>query len=136
MLKKQIKCQENILCCLSVSVARTSLLAPVSAYLFFVDPVLAYKSIFKQANFKGVKLLGASFFDADLTGADISESDLRDADFSLANVTKVNFSNANLEGALTTGNTSFKGSNINGADFTDVPLRDDQREYLCKFADG
>jgi len=22
------------------------------------------------------------------------------------------------------------------SDFTDVPLRDDQREYLCKIADG
>ncbi|KAK0591953.1 hypothetical protein LWI29_010727 [Acer saccharum] len=115
LLKKQIKFQENILCCLSESVARTSLLALVSASMFFVDPVLAYKSILRQANFKGAKLLGASFFDADLTGADLSESDLRGADFSLANVTKVNLSNANLEGALTTGNTSFKGSNINGA---------------------
>ncbi|PON65639.1 Pentapeptide repeat [Trema orientale] len=47
-----------------------------------------------------------------------------------------NLSNANLEGALATGNTSFRGSNITGADFTDVPLRDDQREYLCKIADG
>ncbi|KAG8390031.1 hypothetical protein BUALT_Bualt01G0040900 [Buddleja alternifolia] len=93
-------------------------------------------SILRQANFKGAKLLGASFFDADLTGADLSDADLRGADFSLANVTKVNLSNANLEGALTTGNTSFKGSNISGADFTDVPLRDDQREYLCKVADG
>lgn len=26
------------------------------------------KSILRQANFKGAKLLGASFFDADLTG--------------------------------------------------------------------
>ncbi|XVE52623.1 hypothetical protein DITRI_Ditri02bG0136700 [Diplodiscus trichospermus] len=93
-------------------------------------------SILRQANFKGAKLLGASFFDADLTGADLSDSDLRGADFSLANVTKANLSNANLEGALATGNTSFKGSNITGADFTDVPLRDDQREYLCKAADG
>ncbi|XP_059300564.1 thylakoid lumenal 15 kDa protein 1, chloroplastic [Lycium ferocissimum] len=93
-------------------------------------------SILRQANFKGAKLLGASFFDADLTGADLSDSDLRSADFSLANVTKANLSNANLEGALTTGNTSFKGSIIKGADFTDVPLRDDQREYLCKIADG
>ncbi|KAJ0040881.1 hypothetical protein Pint_27891 [Pistacia integerrima] len=107
--------------------------------------------ILRQANFKGAKLLGASFFDADLTGADLSDADLRGADFSLANVTKVNLSNANLEGALATGNTSFKGSNITGAvetwfvladflcpvtDFTDVPLRDDQREYLCKVADG
>ncbi|KAG6504555.1 thylakoid lumenal 15 kDa protein 1, chloroplastic-like isoform X1 [Zingiber officinale] len=93
-------------------------------------------SILRQANFKAAKLLGASFFDADLTGADLSDADLRGADFSLANVTKANLSNANLEGALTTGNTSFKGSNIYGADFTDVPLREDQREYLCKFADG
>ncbi|KAK0593681.1 hypothetical protein LWI29_017535 [Acer saccharum] len=43
LLKKQIKSQENILCFLSESVARTSLLALVSASLFFVDPVLAYK---------------------------------------------------------------------------------------------
>ncbi|KAK4489670.1 hypothetical protein RD792_005483 [Penstemon davidsonii] len=93
-------------------------------------------SILRQTNFKGAKLLGASFFDADLTGADLSDADLRGADFSLANVTKVNLSNANLEGALVTGNTSFKGSIITGADFTDVPLRDDQRVYLCKVADG
>ncbi|KAG6507993.1 hypothetical protein ZIOFF_033348 [Zingiber officinale] len=73
------------------------------------------KSILRQANFKAAKLLGASFFDADLTGADLSDADLRGADFSLANVTKANLSNANLEGALTTGNTSFKGSNIYGA---------------------
>lgn len=93
-------------------------------------------SILRQTNFKGAKLLGASFFDADLTGADLSDTDLRNADFSLANVTKVNLTNANLEGALVTGNTSFKGSTIYGADFTDVPLRDDQRDYLCKIADG
>uniref|UniRef100_A0A803N531 Uncharacterized protein n=1 Tax=Chenopodium quinoa TaxID=63459 RepID=A0A803N531_CHEQI len=68
--------------------------------------------------------------------ADLSDADLRGADFSLANVTKANLTNANLEGALTTGNTSFRGSVITGADFTDVPLRDDQREYLCKVADG
>ncbi|GAB2209365.1 hypothetical protein Droror1_Dr00026577 [Drosera rotundifolia] len=93
-------------------------------------------SILRQANFKGAKLLGASFFDADLTGVDLSNADLRGADFSLANVTKANLTNANLEGALATGNTSFRGSIITGADFTDVPLRDDQREYLCKIADG
>ncbi|KVI04914.1 thylakoid lumenal 15 kDa protein 1, chloroplastic [Cynara cardunculus var. scolymus] len=93
-------------------------------------------SILRQTNFKAAKLLGASFFDADLTGADLSDADLRGADFSLANVTKVNLTNANLEGALVTGNTSFKGSIITGADFTDVPLREDQKEYLCKVADG
>ncbi|KAG2595726.1 thylakoid lumenal 15 kDa protein 1, chloroplastic-like [Panicum virgatum] len=93
-------------------------------------------SILRQANFKGANLLGASFFDADLTSADLSDSDLRGADFSLANLSKANLTNANLEGALVTGNTSFKGAKITGTDFTDVPLRDDQREYLCKIADG
>ncbi|XWS07725.1 hypothetical protein CRYUN_Cryun41cG0014800 [Craigia yunnanensis] len=93
-------------------------------------------STLRQANFKGAKLLGASFFDTDLTGADLSDADLRGANFSLANVTKANLSNTNLEGALVTGNSSFKGSNITGANFTDVPLRDDQRDYLCKIADG
>ncbi|GAB4831835.1 hypothetical protein Ancab_005849 [Ancistrocladus abbreviatus] len=93
-------------------------------------------SILRQANFRGAKLIGASFFDADLTGADLSDADLRGADFSLANVAKANLTNANLEGALATGNTSFKGSIITGADFTDMSLRDDQREYLCKVADG
>ncbi|KAJ0718799.1 putative thylakoid lumenal 15kDa protein [Helianthus annuus] len=117
-------------------------------------------SILRQANFKAAKLVGASFFDADLTGADLSDADLRGADFSLANVTKANLTNANLEGALVTGNTSFKGSIITGAgtfsfgyiivlsfikilcysvictDFTDVSLREDQKEYLCKIADG
>ncbi|XP_030486725.2 thylakoid lumenal 15 kDa protein 1, chloroplastic isoform X2 [Cannabis sativa] len=148
------------------SVSNSSLLALLSASLLVVDPALAFKgggpygsevtrgqdltgkdfsgktlikqdfktSILRQAKFKGANLLGASFFDADLTGADLSDADLRGADFSLANVAKVNLSNANLEGALATGNTSFKGSII--TDFTDVPLRDDQREYLCKIADG
>ncbi|RVX13667.1 Thylakoid lumenal 15 kDa protein 1, chloroplastic [Vitis vinifera] len=43
-----------------------------------------------------------------------------------------NLSNANLEGALATGNTSFRGSIITGADFTDVPLREDQRNTFVK----
>ncbi|CAH9104168.1 unnamed protein product [Cuscuta epithymum] len=93
-------------------------------------------SILRQANFKGAKLTGASFFDADLTGADLSDADLRGADFSFANLAKANLTNANLEGALATGNTSFKGSIITGADFTDVPLREDQRGFLCKIANG
>ncbi|KAI7735078.1 hypothetical protein M8C21_004947, partial [Ambrosia artemisiifolia] len=92
--------------------------ALVSASLFFAaDPALAFKG-------------GGPY------GADLSDADLRGADFSLANVTKVNLTNANLEGALVTGNTSFRGSIITGADFTDVPLREDQKEYLCKIADG
>ncbi|KAE8683101.1 Thylakoid lumenal 15 kDa protein 1 [Hibiscus syriacus] len=72
--------------------------------------------------------------------ADLSEADLRGADFSLANVTKVKinhmlgkFKRRELGRRDCNGNTSFKGSNITGSDFTDVPLRDG--EYLCKVAD-
>ncbi|KAI5066336.1 hypothetical protein GOP47_0018960 [Adiantum capillus-veneris] len=90
----------------------------------------------RQTNFKGAKLLGASFFDANLTGSDLTDADLRGADLSLTNAAKANFTNANLEGALVTGNTSFKGAIITGADFTDVLFRDDQRNYLCSVADG
>ncbi|KAH7445292.1 hypothetical protein KP509_01G001200 [Ceratopteris richardii] len=93
-------------------------------------------SILRQTNFKGAKLLGASFFDADLTGSDLTDADLRGADLSLTNAAKANFTNANLEGALVTGNTSFKGATITGADFTDVLFRDDQLSYLCSIANG
>ncbi|KAK8491049.1 hypothetical protein V6N11_047094 [Hibiscus sabdariffa] len=59
--------------------------------IFLVPP---FQSILRQADFKGAKLLGASFFDADSAvnryrfpkfrndaGADLSEADLRGADF-------------------------------------------------------
>ncbi|MCO5602316.1 hypothetical protein L7F22_056446 [Adiantum nelumboides] len=71
-----------------------------------------------------------------LAGSDLTDADLRGADLSLTNAAKANFTNANLEGALVTGNTSFKGAVITGADFTDVLFRDDQRNYLCSIADG
>eukprot|EP00244_Chara_vulgaris_P010831 TRINITY_DN5104_c0_g1_i2.p1 TRINITY_DN5104_c0_g1~~TRINITY_DN5104_c0_g1_i2.p1 ORF type:complete len:288 (-),score=47.87 TRINITY_DN5104_c0_g1_i2:290-1153(-) len=93
-------------------------------------------SILRMATFKGSKLLGASFFDSDLTSADLSDTDLRSADFSLARAPKANFTNANLEGASVTGNTSFEGATITGADFTDVLWRDEQRKKLCIVADG
>eukprot|EP00850_Spirogloea_muscicola_P015365 SM000117S25485 [mRNA] locus=s117:116524:118266:+ [translate_table: standard] len=93
-------------------------------------------SILRQALFKGSRLVGASFFDADLTGADFTNADLRGADFSLCSAQKANFTNAVLEGSTVTGNTSFKGSIITGADFTDVFFREDQKAYLCKVADG
>ncbi|KAL6128192.1 hypothetical protein ACLB2K_071548 [Fragaria x ananassa] len=110
------------------------------------------------ASFFDADLTGADLSDADLRGADFSLANVTkpnciidlflhplvdscvsgkvDLGFHCSTRPKVNLSNANLEGAFTTGNTSFKGSTITGADFTDVPLRDDQREYLCKIADG
>ncbi|GJP35554.1 hypothetical protein CLOM_g20060 [Closterium sp. NIES-68] len=93
-------------------------------------------SILRQANFAGANLIGASFFDADLTGADFTGANLTAADFSLTSANKANFTNAILEGISFTGNTSFKGSIITGADFTDVFFRADQKAYLCRAAEG
>eukprot|EP00897_Mesotaenium_endlicherianum_P004929 jgi/Mesen1/4464/ME000227S03476 len=93
-------------------------------------------SILRQANFKGSKLVGVSFFDADLTGADLSDTNLTGADFSLCSASKANFENAIMESISVTGNTSFKGANIKGADFSEVLLREDQKIALCKVASG
>ncbi|CAI5500390.1 unnamed protein product [Closterium sp. Naga37s-1] len=93
-------------------------------------------SILRQANFAGANLIGASFFDADLTGADFTGANLTAADFSLTSANKANFTNAILEGISFTGNTSFKGAIITGADFTDVYFRADQKAYLCRAAEG
>eukprot|EP00898_Chlorokybus_atmophyticus_P008435 jgi/Chlat1/8593/Chrsp86S07995 len=93
-------------------------------------------SVLRQANLAGAKLVGATFFDADLTGADFSNTDMRTADLSLANAFRTNFTNADLTGAFVTGNTQFKEAIVEGADFTDVLLRDDQRKLLCKSAKG
>ncbi|CAI5480034.1 unnamed protein product [Closterium sp. Yama58-4] len=93
-------------------------------------------SILRQANFAGANLVGASFFDADLTGADFTGANLTGADFSLTSANKANFTNAILEGISFTGNTSFKGAIITGADFTDVYFRADQKAYLCRAAEG
>ncbi|CAL5322526.1 unnamed protein product [Camellia sinensis] len=132
---------QNLLFSLRESVAKAGFLAILSSSLFFVDPALAFKGggpygseVTRGQDLSGKDFSGKSLIKQDFkTWADLSDADLRGADFSLANVTKANLSNANLEGALATGNTSFKGSTITGAD---VPLRDDQREYLCKIADG
>lgn len=45
----------------------SSLVSILSEDLELVAGIL-FQSILRQANFKGAKLLGASFFDADLTG--------------------------------------------------------------------
>ncbi|XP_031486966.1 thylakoid lumenal 15 kDa protein 1, chloroplastic isoform X2 [Nymphaea colorata] len=149
----RIEIPTNLVSAIGESVAGAGLLALLAASLCFGDPALAYKGggpygaeVTRGQDLTGKDFSGRSLVkqdfktsilrQANFKGADLSDADLRFADFSLANVAKANLTNANLEGALTTGNTSFKGSIVTGADFTDVPLRDDQRAYLCKIADG
>ena len=70
-----------------------------------------------------------------LIRVDMSGKDLRDSQFNHTNLRESNLSNTNLEGAYTS-NAKFDRSNIEGADFTDVDMREDIRKDLCKVASG
>jgi uncharacterized protein YjbI with pentapeptide repeats len=85
---------------------------------------------FLKANLKGVSLFGADMTDADFSGADLSFATLDTARMDYTNLT-----NVNLEGAFAYG-TAFRKVKIDGADFTDVDLRDNIRQELCEIATG
>lgn len=87
-------------------------------------------SDFSNTNLQGVSLFGATFKDANLTGAD-----LRNATLDTARFVRSNLTNALLEGAFAF-NARFDRSTIDGADFTDVMLREDTQEFLCSIATG
>lgn len=113
------------------------------------------KEILLNADFSNRDLTDASFTKADLRGSDFSHSDLRGVSFFAANLEDVNLeganlslatldsarfaranlTNANLEGAFAF-NAEFRKAIIEGADFTDVDLRDDMVEMLCAVAKG
>ncbi|MGB3509083.1 MAG: pentapeptide repeat-containing protein [Microcoleaceae cyanobacterium] len=88
------------------------------------------QSDFSNANLSGVSLFGAHLEGANLAGANLSYSTLDNAIFNKANLT-----NAILEGAFAF-HTQFRGAIIDGADFTDVFLREDTEKELCKIAKG
>ncbi len=88
-----------------------------------------------NANLSGSDLQGASLFGAKLQDADLSNTNLRDATLDSAVLEGANLSNAVLEDAFAF-NTRFKNNIINGADFTNVPMRDDVLESLCEAAEG
>lgn len=80
-------------------------------------------------------LRGVSFFGANLETANLEGADLRLATLDTARFTKANLTNANLEGAFAF-NTKFNQATIDGADFTDVDLREDAQFDLCQVAKG
>ena len=88
-----------------------------------------------KANLSGSDLQGASLFGAKLQEADLSNTNLRDATLDSAILEGTDLSNAVLEDAFAF-NARFKDVKITGADFTNVPMRDDVLESLCLVADG
>jgi uncharacterized protein YjbI with pentapeptide repeats len=89
----------------------------------------------REANFQGADLRGASLFGAKLQDADMAGADLRDATLDSAVFEGTNLNNAVLVDAFAF-NTKFRGVSIEGADFSNVPLRADALKALCATASG
>ena len=93
------------------------------------------KANLRQSNFSHSNLQGVSFFGANLERVNLEGADLRNATLDSARLVDANLMNAVLEGAFAF-NAQFDRAMIDGADFTDVLLRDDVQQKLCKSATG
>ncbi len=88
-----------------------------------------------KADLSGSDLQGASLFGAKLQEANMSDTNLTDATLDSAILEGTNLTNAVLEDAFAF-NARFKDVIIDGADFTNVPLRADEISSLCASAKG
>ena len=93
------------------------------------------KANLRSSNFTDADLRGVSFFAANMEEANFTGANLGGATLDLARMVRANLTNAVLEGAFAY-NTRLEGAVIDGADFTDVLLRDDMQEKLCQVAKG
>ncbi|WP_228035541.1 pentapeptide repeat-containing protein [Oculatella sp. LEGE 06141] len=93
------------------------------------------KANLRESDFSRADLRGVSFFGANLEGANLEEANLSFATLDTARFSNANLKNVVLEGAFAF-NTKFDGAVIDGADFTDVLLRQDVQAQLCKIASG
>jgi uncharacterized protein YjbI with pentapeptide repeats len=93
------------------------------------------KANMRESNLSHSDLRGVSFFATNLEAANLEGADLRNATLDAARLSQANLSNAILEGAFAF-NAKFDGTIIDGADFTDVEVRDDVRAALCARATG
>jgi uncharacterized protein YjbI with pentapeptide repeats len=97
-------------------------------------------SEFTKANMRGSNLShsnlsGVQMFGTNLEGANLEGANLSYATIDQARMVDANLKNAILEGAFA-ASTKFNRANIEGADFTDVLMRDDMHDILCQVASG
>ncbi|KGG15125.1 MULTISPECIES: pentapeptide repeat-containing protein [unclassified Prochlorococcus] len=133
----------------------------ISLFLFLITEIPGFAAIDygKQTlvgnDFSKLDLKGATFYLTNLQNADLSDSDLEGANLFGAKLLNTNLSNTNLKNA-TLDSAVFDGANlenavledafafnarfnnveINGSDFTNVILRDEDLRYLCSIAIG
>jgi uncharacterized protein YjbI with pentapeptide repeats len=89
----------------------------------------------RDADLHGADLRNASLFGAKLQDADLSDADLRESTLDSAVLDGTDLRNARLDDAFAF-NTKFINVRIEGADFTNVPLRGDALKTLCAAASG
>ena len=90
----------------------------------------------RGADLRGALLVQARLSEAKLDDADLSGADLRGATLDSAVLQGTDLRNAVLENAFAF-NTKFSGDlRVEGADFTNVPLRGDALKTLCAAASG
>ncbi len=132
-----------------------------SAFLFLVPFQGAWaamdyaKQVLIESDFSNKDLRGVTFnltnlLKADLSGSDLEEASLFGAKLQEANLSNTNLRYATLDSAVLEGtdltnavledafafNTHFEDVIIMGADFTNVPMRDDVLIKLCTVAEG
>jgi uncharacterized protein YjbI with pentapeptide repeats len=93
------------------------------------------KANLKGANFSGSDLRAVRFFGANLEAVNFEGADLSNATLDSARMVDANLKNAVLEGAFA-ATVKFNGAVVEGADFTDVLMRDDMQKLLCQSATG
>ncbi|KJH73541.1 pentapeptide repeat-containing protein [Aliterella atlantica] len=93
------------------------------------------KANLRNSNLSHSDLTGVSFFAANLESANLEGANLTNATLDAARIINTNLTNAVLVGAFA-ANAKFDGATIDGADFTDVLLRQDEQDKLCKVAKG
>lgn len=89
----------------------------------------------REANLANADLRGVSFFAANLENVNLSGANLINSTLDSARLSGANLTNALLVGAFAF-NAKFNGATIDGADFTDVQLRQDAQALLCRTAQG
>jgi uncharacterized protein YjbI with pentapeptide repeats len=97
-------------------------------------------SEFTKANMRGsnlshADLRGVQMFGTNLEGANLEGANLSFATLDSARLVDANLKDAVLEGAFA-ASTKFNRANIEGADFTDVLMRQDMHDILCEVATG
>lgn len=123
--------------------------APAQAAMDYAKQVLI-GSDFHAGDLRGVTFNLTNLRDADLSGSDLRNASLFGAKLQDANLRGADLRQATLDSAVLQGtdlrdavledafafNTKFDQVAIEGADFTNVPLRADVRKKLCAMASG